>query len=1329
MLALLVAAVATLSFASSAVAAQLVEFSRFGDVAGSGAGQFEDAAGIAVNRTGAGGVQPGDVYVVDSANRRVQEFSASGEFVRTWGKDVDASDPGTGFEICTAESGHTCQAGTQSIEAGAFSYARGIAIDQSTGNVYVADSSGPDMERVDVYSAEGKFEGAFGWEVNASAPAAELQFCTTATGCQASKAVASAGGFNVIYNGAVALDPGSGNLWVGDVENNRINEFEFTLNGDEEVTGTSFVRALGWDVNATAPAEELQECTLVTGCQAGTSGGGEGQFDFIHGVALDAAGDIYVTSGNNCSSSSPCRVLKFNPDGTFKEVFGPGTGGESACQLTWASGNRPEHLASGIAVEPTSQNVVLTRKTSATSFEICEFDPEGELLQRSPAAAIATNSEAGTITPSLALALGEEGVAYVQAPNPANTAWPVRFFGLVPAAPVELLPATELTATSVTLNGEVTVPAPGGTGYNVAYRFEYSADNGLTWLRAPSAGNASVGSTVPGTYTVHQKIDGLLPNTAYLTRLVSITSYTTTSGEETVNTPVGLPQFSEIRARDADQGSVTLEAMINPSGDTTTYRFEWGQTTAYGSAVPANFEPLSGSGHEPILVTAKLTGLAPGTAYHYRIVARNSAGTAPSSDQIAETLNSCGLPDGRCFELVSPRDAGPVALSGEPQANLQMHFQAATQPGSLAYVIETGLPDSTRGAEVLYRGTRGSGGWSNSQISPPLLAPTETRSGSSDSDTVLGLSHDLSCGFLESDQPLTEDAGTRRVIEGGGRNLYRRNPDGSYTAVSKLPPENPEAGPGSGVQYQVVGISQDCRKVVFSTVYRYPGIAGAGIQRLYEWEEGALRNVGVVPGPSGDVVVEATAGTGTSSANVVSEDGSRVFFSAIRQTSPNSSEIGKAGVFVREDGTTIRDLSESETSTPDSGATYQYATPDGSRVFFTANAGLTTEHSPEGTDLYEYDLETDALTDLSVDHEEGGAQVYGFVGASDDGSHVYFVARGQLVPGKGKTYAQNLSANTYSVYGKSGGTVSYVGTVSGDVHELDNVTVQSQNEWSSQVSSDGRYLLFETSANVTGYESGGAREAYLYDSGNGSEATVCVTCRQDGKPPYASGGGFQAGKYLYRPLVSGAAKDSSGLSNNALNRPQSLVVRGGEPQVFFSSLDRLASGAVEGETNIYQWSQGQVFDIATEPPGLRGPFGEGQEVYLHFVGASTDGTDLYLATPESLTWEDGDQRSSVYDARVGGGFPEPPPPAAPCDATSEGSCQGASSPAGATAPPSASATFAGRGNVVPAKAKKHKKHKKHHKKKHHKKRGNAKRGKHHHKSAKRHANGNRRVGK
>lgn len=868
------------------------------------------------------------------------------------------------------------------------------------------------------------------------------------------------------------------------------------------------------------------------------------------------------------------------------------------------------------------------------------------------------------------------------------------------AKTVETQAATGVGTVAAILNGTV---RPEGEQYTACF-FEFGISTNAGFEKTLPCSPAASG--VPADFSPHAvsaAVSGLQRGTTYRFRLVATNSAGTLKGEELTFTTLGPPQITEVRASFADQDSAALEAKIDPSGFGTSYRFEWGPTLAYGNSVPVDFEPFVGSGTEPVRVNAKISNLSAGTTYHYRVVATNSVDVTESPDQLFETLNSCGLPESRCFELVSPRDAGPVAIPGGGRTAAELEFQASSASGSLAYVVEKGLPDATTGAEVLYHGVRGAGGWSSSQLSAPNSVRSETNTENSFSSVTYGLSDDLSCGVVVSGQPLTDDASTELIREAGRGNLYRHNPDGSYTAISKLPPENPGAG-GEGAinnDYSLVAMSDDCGKVVFISQYRYPGIPGiaaANGNRIYEWDEGSLRSLGYVPGPSGETLVAPTTGfdgrvASINTVNLVSADGSRVFFTAPRQVSSNPEEIGKIALFVREEGTSTRDLSLSETSTPSGDATYQYASEDGSRVFFTANAGLTEESSSDGTDLYEYNLGTDTLTDLSVDHDPGGARVGGFIGGSVDGSHLYFFAQGQLVPGKGKTLAQNQSDDTYSIYGVKDGIVSYVATI-GKV-DLGRIGSEQQADRLSRVSPDGRYLLFVSRANVTGYESGGVNEAYLYDAeASSSESTVCVSCRQDGKISVSPSND------LYSVL-------SSGSTANPLYSPRSLVVRDGRPLVLFTSMDRLAIGATEGEENVYLWSHGQVFHIGTPLARIPRP-----------RDASPDGTDLYFVTSESLSWEDSDGRDSVYDARIGGGFPEPPPPPAPCDPISEGSCQGPQSQA-APGPVPSSNSFRGPGNAK-AKSHKHRKKKKKHGKKHKKKQ----QGKH-----KKRANADRRAGK
>jgi NHL repeat len=119
--------------------------------AGGGSGEFDEiAGGVAVDETN------GNVYVTDSGNFRVQEFDATGHFIRTWGADVDATTAGTEFEVCTLTSGDTCQAGIAAAIPGAFGATgsiTGIGVDTSS-NVYVTD---PGNARLQKFDSEGHF--------------------------------------------------------------------------------------------------------------------------------------------------------------------------------------------------------------------------------------------------------------------------------------------------------------------------------------------------------------------------------------------------------------------------------------------------------------------------------------------------------------------------------------------------------------------------------------------------------------------------------------------------------------------------------------------------------------------------------------------------------------------------------------------------------------------------------------------------------------------------------------------------------------------------------------------------------------------------------------------------------------------------------------------------------------------------------------------------------------------------------------------------------------------------------------------------------------------
>ena len=80
--------------------------------------------------------------------------------------------------------------------------------------------------------------------------------------------------------------------------------------------------------------------------------------------------------------------------------------------------------------------------------------------------------------------------------------------------------------------------------------------------------------------------------------------------------------------------SVTLLGKIRPNGAQTTYLFQYGPTTLYGSATPV---AAAGNGTSAVNITADLSGLAPSTTYHYRLVARNRNGTNDGADRVFRT--------------------------------------------------------------------------------------------------------------------------------------------------------------------------------------------------------------------------------------------------------------------------------------------------------------------------------------------------------------------------------------------------------------------------------------------------------------------------------------------------------------------------------------------------------------------------------------------------------------------------------------------------------------------------------------------------------------------
>jgi hypothetical protein len=173
---------------------------------------------------------------------------------------------------------------------------------------------------------------------------------------------------------------------------------------------------------------------------------------------------------------------------------------------------------------------------------------------------------------------------------------------------------------------------PNGLATN--YRFEWGTTTayGSSAPATPSA----VGSGLVDTQ-VENQISGLVGEQAYHYRLVAENSEGTTFGpDQQFTTPMWKPTVTVEAPTAIGSGGATLRGTVNPNGFATTYQFEWGATTAYGSTVPLTPKSI-GSEALPLSVSEAISGLTGAKTYHYRIMASNSEGTSYSSDQVLTT--------------------------------------------------------------------------------------------------------------------------------------------------------------------------------------------------------------------------------------------------------------------------------------------------------------------------------------------------------------------------------------------------------------------------------------------------------------------------------------------------------------------------------------------------------------------------------------------------------------------------------------------------------------------------------------------------------------------
>jgi hypothetical protein len=836
-----------------------------------------------------------------------------------------------------------------------------------------------------------------------------------------------------------------------------------------------------------------------------------------------------------------------------------------------------------------------------------------------------------------------------------------------PEAP-ETEPAIEVSNTTAVLQGILNPNNEATDGWYFAYKAGPECTGGsVTQLEHEESVRDE---------EVRAEVTGLQPGAHYTFCLVARNAQEeiTTGSPVAFTTTTAAASVDDEYASEAGPTSAQLNAKLNVRGSAASYHFEYGLTPTFGTSTP---EQALAPAHSDVLGLAPIAGLSPYTRYYARVVAESEFGTSDGATFTFLTLsnNSASMPDGRVYEMVTPvqNDDADIYAPGN---------YVFARFGALGMDIGSPSPFqvSEDGEAVTYVGDPVVGGNGSGGASPhagnQFFARHTSTGWQQEVIAATGRNHsyyeafspELSAGILRAGNGYGEDSALlseAEALNGGYHVLYERNDatrglGALFTHFDTTEPPGPyEFLP------QFAGGSRDFSTMVFDA--NAPLIPGAAAGRsVYESVNGRLSLANVLP--DGSIEPEAQAGAAEEPglyeegspefSHDVSSDGSRVFWTGLG-THPN--------LYMREDGGRTVQLDSSQAGGPGGGGKFWTASDNGERVFFTdeATAALTADTPPgSGANLYEYDVASGELTDLTPSAEAG---VQGVIGASEDGSYVYFVADGVLAEGAsagGCVVEPDGSPAKCNLYVAHDGVVRFIAQLSqtdgmaGGGNE-NNGGFGLHGDWregpgrrTAQVSADGM-LVFDSELSLTGYRNDGAEEVYVFSPASGAGGQLdCASCRPSEEPATGVGG-----------IIP--------VSNNATETSRAVSTDG--TRVFFDSNQSLLPQDVNGRLDVYEWERdgSGTCELPTNCVSLLSGGTALSNSYL--LGTSASGDDVMIITRAQLVGADRNENYDVYDARVDG-EQSPAPPV--CSGTG---CQGAPPAPPIFATP-ASATFAGVGD-------------------------------------------------
>jgi hypothetical protein len=1229
--------------------------------------------------------------------------------------------------------------------AGQVTLPTGVAVNQASGDLYVADSgfSVSVNNRIDEFDAAGAFVRAFGWGVLDGAN--EFQTCTTS--CQEGGGASfGSGAGQFIVPKSVAVDSSggasSGDLYVTDQSNFRVQKFgsegHFILMFGKEVNVTNVQlrqseEAASEPVTVT-PAEE-DVCSAASGnaCGAGTFGPGPGQLQNQEApVVVDSSGDVWVGDVD--------RLEHFSADGVFLSevsLLGAGvvqslavdSGGDLYVKSSELPGVRKlDAFGTPLATfdEAGSPNAVTVAPAGGDVF----IEDGGALLAFTPSGVQVSSFGGGEIIGAPqgnALAVGTNSQIYV-ASSSSEASSAVQSFTIPPAGPGQhggSLTAKEIHPTTVTLSA-VLNPEGAETTYHFEYLTEAAYQHNLAEGEPAFTGATQTPPTkLPADFEAHEvtaPLTALTPSTAYRFRLLAENAdgKGTATGFEVATVATQPPaEVLEEFAVEVTSTSVTLNAKLNPLGSATEYRFEYlteaeyqanGETFAGAKLAPVP-DAFLGAGEEPIAISEHLQGLAPGTLYRYRVFAHNAAGPEAAATQTFTTQaagTSAGLLDGRHWEMVSPPGKEDAKIEPIEETGV---IQAAAGGNAISYLANAPIEADPAGSsnKVQILSTRTAGGWDSQNIAVPHEETTGFSA--APGQEYRAFSPELSTSVVQPFGPFTKELsaaaseqtaylhplgatltnGERsEPVPAGWPSTYQPLVTGCPEAGTACPPE--VAAHANVPVGTLFGGTEPTCFVGFPTCSpRFMGGTPDLSHLVLESE------VGLAKGLSGPGLYEWSGGElefvgGIVHQNhafqAVSDDGSRVVF--------NGASEGLEGLLVR-------DVARGETvQLGGVGSVFQFISADGSRVLYT-NGG----HLDECLLV----LMGGTLECQVRDLTPAGDMVGRILGASSDGSWVYVASNDVLaLGGTAGDCPEGLppapTSEVCGLYVIHDGVAGFVGVLSGnDAPDWQQIL----RGHTARVSPDGQWLVFMSQEPLTGYDNRDVasgeldEEVFEYHAGVGA-GSVCASCDPTGARPHgieysdldSYKGGIAGGEHVWRQdqWIAGNVPGWTAFELSfALYQSRFLSDSG---RLFFDSSVGLVSGDVNGDEDVYELEPVRVGDGSCTSPhaagyvasdhGCLGLVSSGTAAgESAFLDASESGGDVFFLTSGRLSKADVDTSRDVYDAHectsASPCFPEAVSVPPPC--TSGDACKPSASPQPSTFGAPSSSTFAGAGNLPP----------------------------------------------